>query len=229
MSFAFSPSNIMAYMTCPRKFWGQSISKLIKWKPSAQKSRGTLLHEQIQDALRNADKFYDIRDDQFDVDYTYSRVQFVQHQLSLGYKLYIEHEMCMSKTGNKLKWFDDKAFLRAKADAFLIHDDLNRPVYIVDIKTGRNWDSANVQLRLESLLAHVIYQRPTVQWEYWYIDQGETEDGLIDFRNGLSQVQDLYDIMREMSLAIKNNDFTCKKNNLCRWCDFNQTKNCDVQ
>lgn len=230
MPFVFSPSNIMTYKQCPRKFWGQSISRLIKWKPSRQKSRGTLLHEQIQDALRHPEKFDKVRQDtQLDAQYVYDCVESVQSDRRSGYKLYIEHEMCMSKAGTKVGWWDDKAFLRAKADAVLLHNDLGQVVRIVDIKTGRSWDSHAIQLRLEALLAHIVYQRPLVRYEYWYIDQGETEEGVIDFRNGLAPVQDLYDTMHEMGVAIKNNDFPCVGNNLCKWCDFYQTENCDAK
>ena len=53
MNFVFSPSNIMTYRTCPRRFMGQSISKEIKWKFSTQKSRGTLVHSSIEKAMQD--------------------------------------------------------------------------------------------------------------------------------------------------------------------------------
>lgn len=229
MAFVFSPSNIMVYKQCPHKFWGQSIAKLIKWKPSKQKSRGMILHEQIQDALRHPEKFDKVQQDtQLDAQYVHDRITSVQDLRRTGYKLHIEHEMCMNKAGAKVGWWDDKAFLRAKADAFLLHPDPCMYVEIIDIKTGRQWDDTADQLRLEALLAHIIYQRPLVRYSYWYIDQGETEEGVIDFRNGLAPVQDLYTTMQEMWTAIKNNNFPCQRNNLCKWCDFYQTKDCGL-
>lgn len=229
MAFVFSPSNIMVYRQCPRKFWGQSISKLIKYKPIKQKSRGIILHEQIQDALRDAKAFGKIREDtQVDASYVAGCVASVHSNRNYQYKLFIEHELCMNKAGVQVGWWDDKAFLRAKVDALLLHDDPKNTVRVIDIKTGRNWDQDHVQLRLEALLTHIVYRRPLVMWEYWYVDQGETVQDVIDFRNGLAPVQDLYDTMREMGMAIKNNDFPCVKNGLCKWCDFNKTENCDV-
>lgn len=229
MPFVFSPSNIMTYRQCPRKFFGVSIAKTIRWKPSKQKSRGTLLHEQVQAALRDAKNFSKIQQDaQLDADYVANCVASVHADRNYQYKLFIEHEMCMNKAGAKVGWWDDKAFLRAKADALLLHDDVSEPVRIIDIKTGRNWDQHAVQLRLEALFAHIIYQRSVVRYEYWYIDQGETEEGLIDFRNGLAPVQDLYDTLREMAVSITNNDFPCQPNALCKWCDFYQTKDCSL-
>lgn len=228
--FVFSPSNIMSYRTCPRKFWGMSVSKMIRWRSNKQKSRGTLLHKQIQDAMCSPEKFDAVQQDTvLDSQYVYDRLSDVWDCRNNGYKLCIEHEMCMNKAGAKVGWWDDKAFLRAKADALLLHEDSAQPVKIIDIKTGKNWDNYAVQLRMEALLAHIVYQRPLVQYEYWYIDEGESEEGLIDFRKGLAPVQDLYETMREMSTSIKNNDFPCTRNNLCKWCDFYQTKECDIK
>ena len=34
--FVFSPSNMMNYRLCPRRFEGQSITKEIKWKASGE-------------------------------------------------------------------------------------------------------------------------------------------------------------------------------------------------
>ena len=51
MGFVFSPSNLMSFAACPRRFQGQSITKEIKWKASSQKSRGTLVHGCLQKAV----------------------------------------------------------------------------------------------------------------------------------------------------------------------------------
>lgn len=71
-------------------------------------------------------------------------------------------------------------------------------------------------------------KQPVVRYEYWYVDEGECVDGVIDFRNGLAPVKDLYDTMREMGRAIKNNDFPATANKFCKWCDFYQTKDCEL-
>lgn len=228
MAFVFSPSNLMTYRQCPRKFWGQSISKLITHKPTKRKTRGILLHGQIQDALRDPAKFDKIQQDtQVDIQYVERLVDGIQDQRMLGYQLYIEHELCMNKAGQQVGWRDDKAFLRAKADVFLLHPDKRMPMIVVDIKTGRSWDKLHVQLRVEALLAHIIYCRPFVRYEYWYVDQGETEDDAINFSRGIYPVLDIYNTMREMGQAIKNNYFPATQNSLCKWCDFNNTENCD--
>lgn len=227
--FVFSPSNIMVYKQCPRRFWGQSISHEIKYRPSKQKSRGMVLHEQIQDAIRDFNNFDALLSDtQIDTAFVHRMVSGAVYAKETDYALHIEHEMCMSKYGDKLGWWDDRAFLRAKADVLLLPEKDDRVPRVIDIKTGRHWDDTDDQLRLEALLVHIIYARPVVRYEYWYVDEGECVDGEIDFRNGLAPVKDLYDTMREMGRAIRNNDFPPISNRFCRWCDFHQTKNCNL-
>ena len=52
MGFVFSPSNLLSFRACPRRFQAQSITKEIKWKASTQKSRGTMVHGDIEKAFR---------------------------------------------------------------------------------------------------------------------------------------------------------------------------------
>lgn len=228
MPFVFSPSNYMTYKQCPRKFFGQSISRQIKYRPSKQKSRGIILHEQIQEACRNIKAFDKVRNDtEVDVAFAKEMVDSIWESKKTG-ALYIEHELCMDKAGRQVGWWDDKAFLRAKADIFLLPSRVDDAVRIVDVKTGKKWDDADDQLRLEALLAHIIYGRPLVSYEYWYVDQGEIVDGLIDFRNGLAPVQDLYDTIKEIGRAIKNNDFPAQENKFCRWCQWYKREECGL-
>ena len=51
--FVFSPSNMSTYRTCPRKFQAQTITKELPWQATAQKSRGTLVHNVVEMALRS--------------------------------------------------------------------------------------------------------------------------------------------------------------------------------
>lgn len=226
MPFVFSPSNMQSFRDCPLRFWGQSISKEIKWKASQQKSRGQVLHSNIQKCLLQGWQDAISWDAQVDVDYVRNRVAEVRAALASGASCYIEHELVVTKRGGKTGWWDVDAVLRARADAFVIPPDAASPAVLIDIKSGKKWDSDDFQLRVECFLAHLLYSRPVVRYEYWYADIGETVDGLIDFRNGLAPVQDILDCMQTMGLAIKNNHFPPTSNKFCRWCDFNNTPKC---
>lgn len=229
MAIVFSPSNLMQWQTCPRKFWGQSISKLLKYKESAQKNRGMEVHTAIQNALKYG--FNRVTDwpAGLDIYYVQDIVEDVRKQIADGAQLYIEHDLVVTDKFQVAPggFFDDNAYLRARADAVIL-PPVGLPPYLVDIKTGKKWDNNDFQLRVEALLAHLIYQRDVVNYAYWYVDYGETVDGSIDFRNGLGPVQDIIDTMKQMGVDLKLQTFMPRKNKFCKWCDFNGTANCGL-
>lgn len=224
MAIVFSPSNLSTFRTCPRRFFGQNVEKSIKWHGTKQKSRGTLLHKFVQDAVKYGWPDTGMTDATADSGYTRGVVDGLR---SLNGEIFVEHEMSMTAQGKSCDWWAGDAFLRARADIFVLPKD-SSPIIIGDIKTGKNWDDDHLQLRIEALLAHIIYARPVVKYQYWYIDQGETEEGIIDFRNGLDPVRDIYDLLRSASLAVKNNDFPAVANIFCKWCDWHKKKECGI-
>lgn len=215
----FSPSNLSTYRDCPRKFFGQSISKEIKWKQSTQKSRGTQVHESIEEYIRTRDDKHIPQD--VDRDFVRNRVSMI----TKGSTVLIEHEMGMDKGLQPAGWWD--AYLRAKADLIVLPKDGDL-VHIYDIKTGKQWDADAFQLRIESILALCNFKRPKVHYAFWYVDNGTIVDGVVDFSKGLWQVQDIIALMKQAELSIKNNHFPPKKNKFCRWCDWFETERCGL-
>lgn len=224
MAVVFSPSNLSTFRTCPRKFYGQSISKEIKWQGTKQKSRGTAMHNFVQQAVRTGWPDAGMTDTTADSGYTRNVVEILR---GANAEIFIEHEMSITAQGKSCDWWAGDASLRARADVFLLPKD-DSPMLVGDIKTGKNWDDDHLQLRIECLLAHIIYGRPVVKYQYWYIDQGETEEGLIDFRNGLDPVRDIYALLQDASLAVKNNDFPAKENRFCKWCAWHKRQECGI-
>lgn len=229
MAFVFSPSNMSTYMDCPRKFQAQSLTKEIKWKASTQKSRGMLVHNAVEKAmLKGLDAVTSWPED-MDLDYTKQRITVVRQLALQGAAVHIEKELIVRKDWSaSTDWWDDNALLRAKADAIIVPTQVEHPVFLLDIKTGKKWDEMDFQLRTEALLAYYTYQRPVVHYAYWYVDHGDTVSGAIDFRNGFAPVQDVLDLMQEMNTAIQCNDFQPKKNKFCRWCGLYQTPGCGL-
>lgn len=225
----FSPSNLMQWQTCPRKFWGQSIAKLIKYKESAAKNRGMEVHTAIQNAMKFGLERVNNWPEGLNTYYVQDVVTDCRKQIADGAQLFIEHDLVIDNGFRKAPqgWWDDNAYLRARADA-LIMPQGDLPPMLVDIKTGKCWDKEDFQLRVEALLVHLIYQKPVVNYGYWYVDQGETVDGSIDFRDGLAPVQDVIDAMKQMSIDLKLGTFMPRKNKFCKWCDFFGTSNCGL-
>lgn len=228
--FVFSPSNMSTYRTCPRRFEGQSITKEIVWKASAQKSRGTLVHNALEMAMRKGIDTMEAWPDGIDVDFTRRQLQRAAQMVKDGAQLFIEHEITLNQQLRPAAegWWAKDAFIRCKADAIIMPKDLRQPALIIDFKTGKKWDSDDFQLRLETLLLHLAYNRPVVNYEYWYVDVGDIEDGLIDYSQGLGPVADIKELIREMKQAIINKDFPPKRNKFCNWCDFNKTPACGL-
>lgn len=228
--FVFSPSNMSTYRTCPRRFQAQSITKEIVWKPSAAKSRGTLVHNVLEIAMRKGIDGVTAWPDGIDVDFSRQQLQRAAQMAQDGCQLFIEHEITLNKQFRPADggWWSKEGFIRAKADALLLPKDVLRPALLIDFKTGKKWDEDDFQLRVEALLTHLAYDRPVVSYEYWYVDIGDVVDATIDFSQGLDPVRDIVDLIKEMNQAIINKDFPSCKNKFCNWCDLNKTPACGL-
>jgi CRISPR/Cas system-associated exonuclease Cas4 (RecB family) len=229
MGIVFSPSNLSTHVQCPRKFWGQSIAKTLKWKASQQKSRGTLVHNALEKAVKDGFDAVKTWPDGLDMDFVRQQVGLVQGLTMAGMSCYIEHEMCVDGRGNPVDWWDDKGAMRCKADTILVPPEgTELPMFLIDYKTGKKWDDEDMQLRMEALIAHLYYKHPVVQYAYWYVDSGETATGIIDFRNGMEPVQDILDALVDAQQDMNANDFPPRKNRFCKWCGFYNTPECGL-
>lgn len=229
MSLVFSPSNLMTFADCPRKFWGQSVAKTLKWKASQQKSRGTLVHNALEKAVKDGYDAVKSWPDGLDLDFVRQQVGLARDLINAGMTCHIEHEMCIDRKGNAVDWWDDNGYMRCKADTILLPpENADLPVFIIDYKTGKKWSEDDAQLRLEALIAHINFKKPLIQYAYWYVDSGETATGLIDFRNGYEPVRDLLELVEDANASLQCNDFPPKKNRFCKWCGFYNTPECGL-
>lgn len=97
--FVFSPSNMSTYRTCPRKFQAQTITKELPWQATAQKSRGTLVHNVVEMALRSGLDAVTSWPEGIDLDYTRNSIVEARAAASGG-KILIEEELTLNKTFN---------------------------------------------------------------------------------------------------------------------------------
>lgn len=229
-----SPSNMSTFMDCPRKFQGQSMTGEIQWKASTQKSRGSFVHSAIEKALKQGMQAVTNWPDGLDTYYVQQQVQWARDMVAAGGQIHIEHELTIDGRMRPAPegWWDDNALLRAKADAIVLPSisipGQIFPAEIIDVKTGKKWDEIDFQLRVEALLVHLIYNKPVVNYAYWYVDIGDTVDGSIDFRNGLDPVKDIIQLIKDMKFAVDNTYFPPKKNKFCKWCGLYQTPACGL-
>lgn len=228
MALVLSPSNMSTYRDCPLRFAGSSIYKDIPYRASASKARGMTVHSDIEKCMRLGWQDNISWDSTINTTYARKMVQEVQDRKRATHDLFIEHELAINKAGNKCGWWDEDGLLRAKADAIMLpRPNCPQPVaWLIDIKTGKKWDDDDFQLRVEALLAHIIYQVPIVHYEYWYVDTGQTVWGDINFAEGLTPVQDIYDLMHDMLQSIKMQYFPRQPNKFCKWCAYYKTEKC---
>lgn len=220
---AFSPSNMMTYRQCPLRYMGQMTGD-IKWKASKAKSRGSVIHSNVEKCMKEGWQEDIAWDASVCIDFLRQELEILERKTQAREgKVFVEQEMAVNQSGQPCTFWDEKALLRARADAVLVAPDY---VYLIDIKTGRKWDEEDFQLRAEALLAHVVYGVRYVDYDYWYVDSGDIVGGTIDFGRGLDKVQDVLDCMRDMTLSMKNTYFPAQKNKFCKWCDYYLTDKC---
>lgn len=213
--FIHSPTNMNMFRQCPFKFKEYILGRL-PFKPSKQKDRGIKVHDTIEDMVRHGVKDVHYFPSGVNVHWVRDMV-FELRQASLAGSIYIEEDLCVTESFTRTTWKADDCWLRARADTLVVYPD---SVHIIDYKTGKKWDTDFFQLSIEALLAHVIYKKPKIEFEYWYVDQGEAVGDIIDFSNGINKVDHVVSTIKEMKEAFKNNIFLAKANRFCKWCEI---------
>ena len=218
-----SPSNLAQYVSCPRKYWGQR-AKLIQWKETPQKLRGTAVHAALEQAVKDGPQAVKAWPDGIAHIYTQSVISDLRKQ-ALTAQLFTEHEMCVNDKYVSTGWWDDDAMLRAKADLILLWPD---HAFIGDWKTGKIYPDSDLQLRVEALLVHVLYKVPVVNWSLFYVDYSQTKSGVVDFTKGVQQVEDIVLLMQKIKTLVETGGaFLPKKNKFCKWCDLYHGMYCE--
>lgn len=219
-----SPSNILAHKKCPLQAWGQR-EKLIAWKESPQKARGTAVHSALEQAVKDKFKPPAALPDGCKPAY----ISDVMRAMSLEahmekMQVMTEQSLAVNRAFKPTNFFADDTFFRCRADLLMVYPD-KRGAIIGDWKTGKIYDYSKDQMRLEAVLVYAVFGTPRVDWKLFYVDQGQTKEGTVDFSNGLGAVQDLLEVMQEMQALDKNNGpWSARKNPFCRWCDWYHTE-----
>lgn len=230
--FVFSPSNISSWQLCPRRFQAQSITKELPWKATTAKSRGSMVHTTIQKAMREGVQAVPLWPDGLDITYTQAKIHNIRSLVAEGWTVSTEHELTITQDLKEAPggWWDDNAWLRARADAIILPPAPTvDPIMIIDIKTGKIYDRDGFQLRVECLLAHIIYKAPVVMYSYFYVDQGQSVSDRLNFNtDGMDKCRDILESIQKMQFAMDNNYYPATKNKFCKWCGLVNTPGCGL-
>ena len=219
-----SPSSLAQFDACPRKFYGQRTKQIV-WKETPQKARGTEVHAVLEKALNEGMQATPVWPKGINELYTTTVLQKLRNIAAAGAELHTEHEMCITREFKSTDWWDDNALLRAKADVLLLVP--GQAALIGDWKTGKIYPGSDLQLRTEALLVHVLYGVPVINWSLFYVDQGQSKSGTVDFTSGLAPVQDVLQLMKKVEQIVgQGGPFEAKQNKFCRWCDWYHSESC---
>lgn len=209
-----SPSRLSQYSLCPLKFWGQVSGQLV-WKDSPAKHRGTEIHDTLAQSLNSHAAPVSLPEG-VDNDYIAETLEKLRNV-----DILVEHELAVTRDCKPAGWWDEDCFLRAKADFIILSPEGQLGAFIGDWKTGKVYPGMELQLETEALLVYALYHKPVVRWGLFYVDQGITKKGVVDFTQGLAPVKNVISLAKECWNALEQGGpFPAKKNQFCRWCDW---------
>ncbi len=143
--YPYSYSSLTSFETCPRKHYGERLSKEFARPFSKAADDGTSIHKQAED--------YAIEGTTFDNPYRKQITLVVDALKDTEGQFFAEAELAVDKDLKPVGWWDPIAYSRAKID--LLHVTESEAT-IVDWKTGKP-DPYSTQLKHNALLVMMHY------------------------------------------------------------------------
>lgn len=202
-------SKLETFEKCPQKFKFQFIDKLPQ-PGSAAMERGSKMHESIESYLNGWVKEL--------IPACRSFQQAIDALKDEEFKA--EQALGLDKNWVVLPdWFHKSTWLRSKADAMYVHEDI---LVVIDFKSGKYRVPSTDQVELYAIVGGALYPEVTqVTAEYWYLDTGEvysrvyTQAELLELRKKFEKrVVPMY----------SNTNWAPQPSMECRWCPYSKTK-----
>jgi len=129
-----------------------------------------------------------------------------------------------SMWGHDKKWaplangFDKSAWVRAKTDAFLLHEGI---AYVLDWKTGKKNDVNQDQLKFYGVLALIRHPGArSAKLELWYVEHGTILDGEVK-REDLAKLKKEFE--RRSKRLYAESRWEEEPGLHCKWCPFRKS------
>jgi len=208
-----SYSSISKFDTCPFAWAGSYYYKDVKYTEGEAARWGNEVHDSL-------DKFFKTGQPlKGNLAYLNNYADSIKN--SLG-EVESEKEIAFDVDWNKVGWWDDQCFQRAKLDIFKKQDER---ATIIDHKTGKysplSLINYNGELEYFTLLAmkndEDLQKIKTVIT--WLKGDSKPTVAIYD-RSNLNEFEDKFAIkIQNIENAVDNHDFPCKPNGLCNgWC-----------
>lgn len=214
---AWSYSRYSLYEQCPLKFRLKHIDKLPDPSgPAAE--RGNMVHSAAQKYLQSKRTPSDIPEAlaKLSVELGQLRVARATAEQDWGFKSNWEW------TGRP-NWFGSEVWVRMRSDATALYED--NTGLMVDWKTGKKYDTHQVQGELSGLLMLMRYPELTeVDVRFWYSDApaADNEMQLDVTRADVPAMQ--RDWERKVRPMFNDHKFPPKPNRFCGWCNYSAAK-----
>lgn len=227
----YSPSKILLYKQCPKRFKYQYIDKVVvEEKPRTALEKGSLIHEILEANLKG--KLFQLNKKQYEAltESDYINVEniinnFITTETFLNIKnstnkLLVEKFLRLDKDLNPTLE-KEKSILNGKIDAIIHNDKIG---LVIDWKTGGK-DKATIerfpkdeeQLEIYAIWALQVFKLDGIKTKYIYVEHDAIQEKVI-LKKDLELLKSKY---LNMLNEIENcNTWTMNVGLLCSYCDY---------
>ena len=219
---AWSYSRLSTWMQCPFKAKLLMIDKL-KEPTNAAMERGSNIHKKLE-AYMSTNKGRVFKEMG-----PYKAYLSGLRKNKKNYKAFAtEMQVAFNKDLKQVDWFGWDAWLRAILDLYILEDD-NKAI-IIDYKTGRrkneHVDQADMYAAVFYLLNKNTFNKSGgLSVQFLYVDQPNIEEMLEKSYNMKTCEKHLKRFLKMGEAMTKDEAFTKKPSNNCKWCHFRKANN----
>lgn len=213
----YSYSSLTGFEMCPRKHFGERISKEFARPYNKAADTGDTIHKQAE--------LYALHGTDFENPYKKQIIAIVQELRDAGGTFYAEKELCVDVNRMPVGWWAENGHARCKID--LLHLDAGGKVAtVIDWKTGKP-DPFSTQLKHNALLIFAHYPEvEVVHTRYEWLAKGYATKSKV-FREFYDADWEKFEArLSNMQKAKDKNIWPAKPNFLCgKYCGVTTCEN----
>lgn len=222
-----SPSNLKMFRSCPRLYQARYLTKEVEPKTSAAMTRGTKLHELMEQAVLHGWDSINWPEEK-NKEYAKGFVATVHKLRDAGWSYQTELGVATDGLGGETGWSDPAPdnFLRSRIDLYATHPDKDYAI-IIDWKSGKPWDDA-LQLHINAFCLQPRLQINKYYVIFAYIDLGLTRDYWVNLdtdkpatvKPEQTSLRETIQVIRDLQAAYEKDKWPPRSGTECKWCQL---------